>query len=79
MLYDSDLCVGCKECQLACKDRLNTLIPDVDVSAVVEAMRHDKKVRADRVRFVLLRSIGHTMVSDDVDLSVVEEVLRGWG
>ena len=33
MLYDSALCVGCKECQVACKERLNSLSPDVGISA----------------------------------------------
>ncbi len=53
-------------------------LPDVDKMAVVKAMRHDKKVRRDKVRFVVLRSLGHAFVSDDVDPEVVEEVLRGW-
>ena len=34
MLYDSSKCVGCKECQVACKERLNSLIPEVDISEV---------------------------------------------
>jgi 3-dehydroquinate synthase len=53
-------------------------LPDINKLAVVEAMRHDKKVRRDRVRFVLLRSLGHAFVGDGVDPDVVEEVLRGW-
>lgn len=58
---------------------LPTHLPDINKLAVVEAMRHDKKVRADKIRFVLLRSIGHAFLADDVDPDVVEEVLRGWG
>ncbi|MCJ7605236.1 MAG: 3-dehydroquinate synthase [Dehalococcoidales bacterium] len=57
---------------------LPTHLPDINKLAVVEAMRHDKKVRADKIRFVLLRTIGHSFVADDVDPDVVEEVLRGW-
>jgi 3-dehydroquinate synthase len=53
-------------------------LPDVNKLAIVEAMRHDKKVRRDRVRFVLLRSLGHAFVADEVNPDVVEEVLRGW-
>jgi 3-dehydroquinate synthase len=57
---------------------LPTRLPDVNKLAVVEAMRHDKKVRRDKVRFVLLRSLGHAFVADGVEPGVVEEVLRGW-
>ena len=53
--------------------------PDIDRKAVLEAMKRDKKVRLDRIRFILLRSLGHAFVSEDVDMSLVEEVIRGWG
>lgn len=65
-------------------DRLKALIteaglpvkmPDLDVDAVMEAMKHDKKVRQDKLRFVLLKSIGHVFVTDEVSPSLVEEVL----
>jgi 3-dehydroquinate synthase len=49
----------------------------LDIKPVMEAMKHDKKVRRDRVRFVLLRSLGEAFVSDDVDPALVAEVLRG--
>jgi 3-dehydroquinate synthase len=52
-------------------------VPDIDEEAVMEAMRHDKKVLQDKVRFVLLRTIGNAFVSDEVDPSLVEEVLVG--
>lgn len=32
MLFDASKCVGCTECQVACKKRLNTLNPEVDIS-----------------------------------------------
>lgn len=38
-------------------------------------MRHDKKARGGRLRFVLTRGIGKAFVSADVDLAVVEGVL----
>jgi 3-dehydroquinate synthase len=50
---------------------------DLDVSQVMQAMKHDKKVLQDRVRFVLLRSIGEAFVTDEVNPSLVEEVLGG--
>ncbi len=54
-------------------------MPGIDKDAVLQAMRHDKKVSQNRVRFVLLKTIGNAFISDDVDPSVVEEVLIGWG
>ena len=60
------------------KAGLPAAIPaDLDVKAVIEAMKHDKKVRQDKVRFVLLKSIGEAFISDDVEPAIVGEVLRG--
>jgi len=50
-------------------------IPKVEASKLVEAMYHDKKVVGGKIRFVLLRSIGEVFVTDEVSLSLVEEVL----
>jgi 3-dehydroquinate synthase len=52
-------------------------LPDLDRDAVMEAMRHDKKVRGDKIRFVLLKSIGNAFVQDEVDPAAVREVLSG--
>jgi 3-dehydroquinate synthase len=52
-------------------------MPDLDIRQVIEAMKHDKKVRQDRLRFVLLKSIGHAFVTDEVSPDLVEEVLVG--
>jgi 3-dehydroquinate synthase len=52
-------------------------MPELDVGEVIQAMRHDKKVVGEKVRFVLLKSIGHALVADEVDPSLVEEVLFG--
>ncbi len=54
-------------------------MPDMDKEAVWQAMQHDKKVLQDRIRFVLLKSIGDAFISDEVDPELVEEVLVGWG
>lgn len=61
------------------KAGLPTKMPALDKEAVMQAMQHDKKVLQDRVRFVLLKSIGNAFVSDEVDSSLVQEVLVGWG
>jgi formate dehydrogenase iron-sulfur subunit len=36
-LYDSTKCVGCKECQEACSERLDLLVPEVDVIELNDA------------------------------------------
>lgn len=54
-------------------------IPQLDVGEMMTAMRHDKKVAAGKIRFVLLNAIGEAYVTDDVGASLVEEVLTGHG
>jgi 3-dehydroquinate synthase len=52
----------------------------LDIAAVVDAMGFDKKVKAGRLRFVLLDRIGHAVVRDDVPPDLVRravESLRG--
>jgi 3-dehydroquinate synthase len=61
------------------KAGLPVTMPDLDIEEVMQAMKHDKKVSQDRVRFVLLKSIGHTFISDEVDPALVKEVLVDWG
>ncbi len=56
---------------------LPTRMPDLDRSKVLKAMMHDKKVRRDRVRFVLLNAIGSAFISDDVTPELIEEVVFG--
>ena len=51
--------------------------PGVQPSAVLEAMRMDKKVSGGRPRFVLLEQIGRAVVRDDVSEELIEEALRG--
>jgi len=56
---------------------LPTEMPDLKVTEMMQAMRHDKKVRQDKVRFVLLKSIGDVLITDEVNPSLVEQVLVG--
>ena len=55
---------------------LPTEIPDLDAEDLVRSMRHDKKIVGGRIKFVLPRTIGEVFVTDDVNLSLVEQVLR---
>ncbi|MBI4187021.1 MAG: 3-dehydroquinate synthase [Chloroflexi bacterium] len=56
---------------------LPTNVPPVDMGKVIEAIRHDKKVRGGRVTFILPRSIGEVFITDEVELALVEQVLAG--
>jgi len=52
-------------------------MPKLDAEKLVEAMKHDKKIIGGRVKFVVPRAIGDVFVTDEVDLSLVGEVLGG--
>ena len=55
---------------------LPTRLPRLDISAVLGAMRHDKKVKDEQIRFVLLEDIGKATVVDDVSPDLIREVLE---
>ena len=61
--------------QLITRAGLPADIPDLGIDEIMQAMKHDKKVREGRVEFVLLKSIGDTVVADDVSPSLIREVL----
>ena len=61
--------------QLIMRAGLPAEIPDLGIEKIMQAMQHDKKVREGRVEFVLLKSIGDTVVTDDVSPSLIREVL----
>jgi 3-dehydroquinate synthase len=42
---------------------------------MLDAMARDKKVASGRMRFVLARGIGDTLLSDDVPAEVLRDVL----
>ena len=52
-------------------------MPRLDIKKMIQAMGHDKKVTSGKVKFVLLGTIGEVFISEDVNLSLVEEVLKG--
>ena len=57
------------------KAGLPTKMPNLKVEEIIRAMRHDKKVVRDKIRFVLLKAIGSVFITDEVDPSLVKEVL----
>ncbi|HRE06885.1 MAG TPA: 3-dehydroquinate synthase, partial [Opitutaceae bacterium] len=56
--------------------RLHTPLPWPELLA---AMSRDKKVRAGRLRFVVLTSLGEAATRDEVDLAPVEAAFRSVG
>ena len=59
---------------------LSARLPDFsreEKEKILDALKHDKKVLNDRVRFVLLKSIGNAFISDGVEPGIIEEVLFG--
>ena len=51
--------------------------PGVDATAILEAMKMDKKVEGGRMRFILLEALGRATVRGDVPQDLVAEVVRG--
>ena len=55
---------------------LPTKMPYLDTGKIIQAMKHDKKISGSKVKFVLPKTIGEVFITDEVDLTLVEEVLR---
>ena len=79
------MAAGLSDMDQAERDRISALIasaglpvapPDIDAEKMMAAMQMDKKVRAKRPRFVLLRSVGDAFVSDEFSEDRLNEVLR---
>ena len=49
--------------------------PDVSADPILRAMALDKKVRDERVRWVLLTGVGKPTIRDDVPPEIVREAL----
>ena len=57
------------------KADLLTEMPKLNMEEITQAMKHDKKVLRDKIRFVLLESIGKALVTDEVSTDLVEQVI----
>ena len=57
------------------KAGLTTQVPDLDRASLLSAMKHDKKVSEGRLKFALPTSIGAVMLTDQVEMSMIEWVL----
>ncbi len=56
---------------------LPTRLPDPGMEKLVAAMKQDKKVLKGRLRFILPQSLGKVFITEEVDLSLVEQALIG--
>jgi 3-dehydroquinate synthase len=57
---------------------LPTKLPDLEVKDIVQTIKHDKKILRGKIRFVLPKLIGRVFITDEVSLSLVEQVLVDW-
>ena len=57
---------------------LPTEVPDLELEKIIQAIKHDKKILRGRIRFVLPKAIGSVFITDQVSLSLIQEILAGW-
>lgn len=50
-------------------------VPNLAKEKLLQAMKHDKKVRGGRIRMILPRAIGDVFITDEIDTNLIEEVL----
>ena len=62
--------------RLIAKTKLPTKIPaDLDINAIIETLKSDKKVKAGKVRFILPTQIGEVIITDKVTDEIVKTVI----
>jgi len=54
---------------------LPTKLPELKVEELISAMQHDKKVLMGKIRFILPEVLGKVFITDEVNLSLIEQVL----
>ncbi len=59
------------------KASLPTEMPDLKLDEIMQNMKHDKKVTQEKIKFVLLKSIGNAFVTEEATSELVEKVLHG--
>ena len=57
---------------------LATELPNLELEKIIQAIKHDKKILRGKIRFILPRAIGSVFITDEVSLSLVEQVLVNW-
>ena len=54
---------------------LPTKIQNLSQEKLIQAMGHDKKIMQGKVKYILPETIGKVFITDEVDPSLVEQVL----
>jgi len=62
--------------QVVSRAKLPYRLLELDPIDIVERMKKDKKVRSEKIRFVLPRQIGETVIRDDVSEQIMIDVLN---
>jgi 3-dehydroquinate synthase len=52
-------------------------IPDINADSLLQAIKHDKKNIAGKIRFALPRGIGDFYITDQVDTSTIRDAIEG--
>jgi 3-dehydroquinate synthase len=55
---------------------LPVISPDLGVEKYLEFMGHDKKVEGGKLRFVLLKQIGHAVIEGNVPPELLQQTLE---
>jgi 3-dehydroquinate synthase len=53
-------------------------LPDLKTESLLQAMQHDKKTTSGKIKFILVKGIGKAVISNEVSLALVEQVLADW-
>jgi 3-dehydroquinate synthase len=61
---------------LLMKSGLPVNFSDLNINRILQVMKHDKKNSGGKVKFILLESIGGVFINDNVNIDLVEEVLK---
>jgi 3-dehydroquinate synthase len=61
---------------LICAAGLPDSAPDLGVAQYLDYMGHDKKVEAGKIRFVLLKKIGESVITSDLSMADLEATLK---
>lgn len=56
---------------------LPTVLPEIALETWLDLMGHDKKVKAGKLRFVLLQGLGQAVVTDKFNKTALYTVLSG--
>ncbi|MBR7059425.1 MAG: 3-dehydroquinate synthase [Neisseriaceae bacterium] len=52
--------------------------PEFPFERWIEHMKHDKKVSAGKIRFVVLESLGHAIIKECSDIELLKDCLSAW-